>query len=126
MLIIKSKSALSFASASMIRIRHCLECPRCRIRYLISLAPYENGSYIVSSANRCIEEYVLHCSPCRLSSRWHAAEVLQCQVSNTAYQRGYGTDSDVWCIRPEGRPWTFPNVNASDIWQSTSRRKNQS
>jgi len=85
----------------MLRIRHCLECPRCRIRYVISLAPYQNGSYLVSSANGSCEEYILFCSLCRLSSRWHTAEVMLCEVSNAAYQRGYGTEEDVWRLRAE-------------------------
>jgi len=31
------------------RIRHCVECSKCRIRYVIGLSPYDKGSYIVSN-----------------------------------------------------------------------------
>jgi len=28
------------------RIRHCIECPKCRTRYLVGYSPYRNGSYL--------------------------------------------------------------------------------
>jgi len=31
-----------------IRIRRCLECPKCHTRYLLGFSPYSNGSYVVS------------------------------------------------------------------------------
>lgn len=85
----------------MSRVRHCLECPRCRLRYLISLAPYENGSYVVSAVNGSSEEYLLFCSPCRLGSRRSTPEVMLCEVSEPAYRRGFGTEKEIWWLRPK-------------------------
>ena len=109
----------------MSRIRHCLECPKCKLRYLISLTPYTNGSYVTSSVNGSCEEYVLFCAYCRLGSRWQTTEVMLCEVSNAAYRRGYGTEDEIWWLRPEPRrTWTLPSLD-SNIWPLTARRKNQ-
>jgi len=109
----------------MSRIRHCLECPSCGLRYLISLAPYQNGSYLVSSVNGSGDDYILFCSPCRHASRRHTTQVMLCEVSNAAYRRGFGTADDVWWLRSEpGSSWTLPALDMPSSWQ-TSRRKNQ-
>ena len=79
------------------RIRHCVSCPVCFTRYLIGFSPYTNGSYIVSSRAGSSEEYILYCS-CRqwpISSRWSESEVRACVVSYSAYQRRYGSPSEV-------------------------------
>lgn len=31
----------------MPRVRYCVECPKCRTRYLPSSSPYRNGSYLI-------------------------------------------------------------------------------
>src|SRR5579871_4476167 len=77
----------------MSRIRHCLECPRCRLRYLISLAPYENGSYVVSAVNGSAEEYLLFCSPCRFGGRRSMPEVMLCEVSELRKKYGGSAQS---------------------------------
>jgi hypothetical protein len=79
------------------RIRHCISCPHCRTRYLIGFSPYANGSYLVSTPVGPLEEYVLYCS-CRrflVPSRWRGSEIRTCEVSNSAYRRGYGSPDEV-------------------------------
>jgi hypothetical protein len=84
----------------MVRIRHCLECPTCRLRYVISLNPYNNGSHIITAVNGGQEEYLLYCACRRGASRWIESDVLLCDVSREAYERGYGTPAEIWCPRP--------------------------
>jgi hypothetical protein len=31
----------------MVRVRHCVECPKCHTRYLPGFTPYRNGSYLI-------------------------------------------------------------------------------
>jgi hypothetical protein len=79
------------------RHRHCVECPKCLIRYLVGFSPYRNGSYLVRSLSRLMEEYSLYCT-CRGSyvrSRCTYSEVKTCKVSEEAYRRGYGTTDEV-------------------------------
>jgi len=83
----------------MVRIRHCLECPTCRLRYVISLNPYRNGSCIITAVNGGREEYLLYCACRRGASRWIERDVLLCDVSTAAYERGYGTNVEIWCPR---------------------------
>lgn len=79
------------------RIRHCVSCPFCLTRYLIGFSPYANGSYLVSNSVGSSEEYALYCS-CRrflAPSRWRSTEISACEVSNSAYRRGYGSPEEV-------------------------------
>lgn len=80
------------------RIRHCVSCAHCLTRYLIGFSPYENGSYLESTAVGSLEEYVLYCScrPFPAPNRWRDTETRACVVSNSAYCRGYGTPEEVW------------------------------
>jgi hypothetical protein len=80
-----------------IRIRHCVECPKCLTRYLIASSPYHNRSYLVPTVTGSSEEYMLYCS-CRrplVVSRWRWNEVKTCEVSRTAHDRGYGTAEEI-------------------------------
>src|SRR5579885_723715 len=110
----------------MSRIRHCLECPRCRLRYLISLAPYENGSYVVTAVNGSAEEYLLFCSPCRLGSRRSMPEVMLCEVSEPAYRRGFGTEKEVWWLRPEpSHPEDITGTHSPSNWTGALNRNDR-
>jgi hypothetical protein len=87
----------------MSRIRHCVECPKCLTRYLIPFSPYRNGSYAIPIVEGSLEEYALYCS-CRrgtVASLWRWSEMKTCEVSNAAYDRGYGTQEE---IVPLGNP----------------------
>jgi hypothetical protein len=79
------------------RIRHCVSCPHCRTRYLIGFSPYVNGSYLESTLVGSFEEYVLYCSCTQfpVPSRWSGSEILTCEVSKSAYRRGYGSPEEV-------------------------------
>ncbi len=84
------------------RIRHCVECPRCRTRYLIGFSPYDNRSYLVPTVSGSSEEYRLYCS-CggrSVASRERWGDVKTCAVSKGAYTRGYGTPEEVMTMRP--------------------------
>jgi hypothetical protein len=81
----------------MLRIRHCVECPKCLTRYLIAFSPYRNGSYLVPAVYGSSEEYILYCSCRGLSvvSPWRWREPKACEVSHEAYDRGYGTPEEI-------------------------------
>jgi hypothetical protein len=82
------------------RIRHCISCPHCFTRYLIGFSPYANGSYLLSPSAGSLEEYALYCS-CRqfpVPSRWKGNEIRTCEVSNSAYRRGYGSPEEVMLL----------------------------
>jgi hypothetical protein len=79
------------------RVRHCLECPKCRTRYLVGFSPYRNGSYLVSQVVGFSEEWTLYCSCGRppISSRWRWNELKMYAVSNQAYALGYGAADEI-------------------------------
>ncbi len=79
-------------------IRHCVECPKCHIRYLIGFSPYRNGSYLVRTGEGSCEEYTLYCfcQGTRTTSRWCAAKA--CAVSKPSHGRGYGTPDEIWTM----------------------------
>ena len=83
------------------RLRHCVECPECRTRYLIGFSPYGNGSYLVSVGTESAAEYKLVCSCCRppACSRWSRSELKTYGVSNRAYARGYGSPEQIWMLK---------------------------
>ena len=109
----------------MLRIRHCVECPACRTRYLISLSPYKNGSYLIATVTGSGDEYILYCR-CRIgASRWREAEVMACEVSRAAYERGFGTQDEILRIGPESRnDWSFDASNYLSDWRLLEKRKN--
>ena len=79
------------------RIRHCVECPKCRTRYLPGFSPYQNGSCLVPLAQRCWDAWMLYCS-CGTppsSSRWNCSDMKVYIVSNQAHVRGYGPPDEI-------------------------------
>ena len=92
----------------MLRIRHCVECPQCRTRYLIAFSPYKNGSYLVPAVYGSSEAYTLYCY-CRglpVVSHWTWKETRACEVLNQAYDRGYGTPEEVLLVSNHSG-WSF-------------------
>jgi hypothetical protein len=83
------------------RVRHCVECPKCGIRYLVGFSPYRNGSYLLPIARGSYQEWVLYCScgspPSH--SRWKWDELQPYDVSRGAHVRGYGPPDEVVRIR---------------------------
>src|SRR5512146_1585927 len=76
------------------RIRHCVECPKCRTRYLLGGSPYANGAYLLEVPGTG-EPHTLYC-PCGKSasvSRWSESKTFI--VSTPAYDRGYGTPDEI-------------------------------
>jgi hypothetical protein len=77
------------------RIRHCVECPKCRTRYLIGASPYANGAYLVLSPQG-MEAHSLYC-PCgksAVTNRWSESKTYV--ISNPAYDRGYGSPDEIF------------------------------
>jgi len=92
----------------MSRIRHCVECPQCGTRYLIAFSPYKNGSYLVPAVYGSSEAYTLYCN-CRglpVVSHWTWKETRACEVSNQAYDRGYGTPEEILPVSNQSC-WSF-------------------
>jgi hypothetical protein len=80
-----------------LRMRHCVECPKCHTRYLIGFSPYRNGSQLVPLASGVWEEWILYCSCGRpaTSSRWTSTELKVYTISDEAYGRGYGPPEEI-------------------------------
>lgn len=85
-----------------LRIRHCVECPKCHTRYLLAENRYANGSYLVVHHHNGSEEYALHCSCGRpaIVTRWSWSELSKYAVSNGAYTRGYGSADEIVFYAP--------------------------
>jgi hypothetical protein len=110
----------------MLRIRHCVQCPKCQTRYLISFSPYRNGSYLIPTVQGSLEEYVLYCS-CRkgtLASLCTWSDVESCQVSNAAYGRGYGTPEEIVAINQTRDTWSFDPSRYLNNLKSTEKQRN--
>jgi hypothetical protein len=79
------------------RIRHCVECPRCRTWYILARSPYCNGSLLLPTVAGSMEEYILYCACAQppVASRWRWYEVPSCAVSKGAHARGFGTGQEI-------------------------------
>lgn len=79
------------------RTRNCVECPRCRTRYVVSVNRYPNGSYLMIHRHADNEEYVLYCTCTRPAtiSRWNWKELGRYWVPGEAYARGYGSPQEI-------------------------------
>lgn len=88
-----------------LRVRHCVECPKCFTRYLIASSPYRNGSYIVPAAPYLSEDFTLYCTCGKptIASWWRWGELMTCKVSTSAHDRGYGTPQEIVPTRGEAR-----------------------
>jgi hypothetical protein len=98
---------LSFAIVNLVRnrmtrrVRHCVECPKCRTRYPIGFTPYRNGSYLLPMVPFLPEQFTLYCA-CwcpPVSSHWRSNELKICRVSAMAYKRGYGSAEEVRLVQ---------------------------
>src|SRR6516225_3562353 len=77
-------------ACQMPRVRHCVECPKCRTRYLPGSSPYDNGSYLMPLTANGLLGWILYCS-CdspRASSEWRWSELKPYEVCEPAYRRG--------------------------------------
>jgi len=79
------------------RVRHCVECPKCRTRYLIGFSPYRNGSYLVPTLEGLLEGWTLYCSCATppASSRWRGNDLKMYAVSTYAYGCGFGPPKEI-------------------------------
>jgi hypothetical protein len=87
------------------RIRHCVECPKCRTRYLPSCSPYRNGSYLIPLTAHGALGWILYCS-CRMppaSSQWGSTDLKPYEICGQAYRRGYGSQDEVWDVTRDRR-----------------------
>ena len=92
-----------------LRLRHCVECPKCHTCYLIGFSPYRNGAYLTRLGAGSREEYNLDCfcDGAQVPSRSRWCEVKPCEVSKAAHDRGYGTLDEIWPMnrQPQEKPW---------------------
>lgn len=98
------------------RIRHCVECPKCRTRYLLGASPYANGAYLVLAPGDS-ETHTLYC-PCGKStfnSRWNDSKKYV--VSGTAYDRGYGSPDEILPTGDAKHESSFRDSGAGGISQ---------
>jgi hypothetical protein len=89
----------------MLRVRHCVECPKCRTRYLPGSSPYNNGSYLMSLTANGSTGWILYCSCSspRTRSEWRWSELKRYEICGPAYRRGYGSPDEV-CVLPKPTP----------------------
>lgn len=104
----------------MPRIRQCVECPKCGIRYVVSCSPYANGSYLLPTIEGCWDEYVFYCRCKAAASRWKSSEFKTCEVSAAALERGYGTAEEIMVMRPLQQEWSV-----GDSWAIRGRVQGQ-
>ena len=84
-----------------LRVRHCVECPKCKTWYLIAFSPYTNGAYLVRAGEGSGQEYTLYClcDGADPPTRWRWCEVKTCEVVKPAHERGYGSRDEIWPIK---------------------------
>src|SRR5215467_8810076 len=90
----------------MNRIRHCVECPNCRLRYVLASSPYRNGSHLVHAVDGSDDRYLLYCScanPLYLSG-WNTGTLSRYVISRAAYLIGYGTSEEIMQL-PQRTPF---------------------
>lgn len=82
----------------MLRVRHCIECPKCHTRYLPGSSPYRNGSYLMPLNKSSSAGWILYCScsGSHTSSQWSCSDLKPYEVSIQAYRRGYGSPEEIW------------------------------
>jgi hypothetical protein len=81
-------------------IRHCVECPKCHMRYLLGFSPYRNGAYLSSTLVGGSDEYLLYCacgSPA-MCTRVRYSDLKAYKVSKVAHHRGYGTSQEICAV----------------------------
>ena len=92
------------------RIRHCLQCPKCLTRYLVSASPYGDGSYLVHTTLHAVDEYLLYCA-CQTPaavSRFRCGDLHRCEVTKDAHRRGFGSPEEIVAIRrDDSSSWSF-------------------
>jgi hypothetical protein len=82
----------------MPRVRHGVECPKCRTRYLPASSPYPNGSYLLPLTKSSSAGWTLYCSCGRpqACTHWGWNELKPYAVSRQAHRRGYGSPDEIW------------------------------
>ncbi len=110
---------------AMPRIRHCVECPKCRTRYLPSSSPFRNGAYLVPLAENGSGGWILYCSCCNphAASQWCETELRPFGVSGEAFERGYGSVDEVWEIKSNWHDAPIRSVSARSA-DRLERREN--
>ncbi len=89
-----------------LRIRQCVECPKCHTCYLIAFSPYGNGSYLVR-AGAGAKEYILYCfcEEGTVPNRERWADVKPCAITKAVHDRGYGTLDEVSIRKASVSSW---------------------
>ena len=84
-----------------IRIRSCVECPKCHTRYVIGSSPFPNGSYIVTQPSATPDLLRLYCICADLPSSYafKFSELKMYAISEWAERRGYGSTEEIVMVR---------------------------
>jgi hypothetical protein len=100
----------------MLRVRHCVECPKCRTRYLPGSNPYCNGSYLVPLTENLTAGWILFCScgTAHVASRSNWSELKPYAVSAEAHRRGYGPPDEIRDVNRCSDDPRFPAMHHYD------------
>jgi hypothetical protein len=76
-------------------------------------------------ANGLCGEYVLYCCCGRAPSRWRESEVMICEVSKAAYERGFGSGDEILLLNRQTQDgWRVDLSRYVNEWKATEKRKN--
>src|SRR5947207_10542082 len=89
-----------------LRIRHCIECPKCHTRYILGASPYRNGAYLISRLGENAEVHTLYCACGKPPAPTRWTDVRTYVVSSRAYHQGYGSPQEIMLVRDEGTKGT--------------------
>jgi hypothetical protein len=81
----------------MTRIRHCVECPNCRLRYIVASSPYSNGARLLPLQGGSADHYLLYwsCATPPMITLCKSSEIARYSVSTNAYMAGYGNSEEI-------------------------------
>jgi hypothetical protein len=82
------------------RICRCVACPSCHVRYVVRSTPYPNAAHIAAYPG-AVDLFTLYCS-CGESYTFKLSELEKCVVSDSAYERGYGSSVEIVPTRKAG------------------------
>jgi hypothetical protein len=88
-----------------LRLRSCVECPRCHTRYIIGANPYRNGSYISGNLSEDSDVRNLYCCCTGRFGllQFKLSELMTYSVSEWAYNRGYGSPDEIVLVDDKKR-----------------------
>jgi len=71
----------------------------------------------------CWDEYALYCRCQAAASWWKSSEFIICEVSSTAFERGYGTAEEITVIRSPQQESSIDVSRYVRDWKTTEKRE---